>query len=88
MINDFKVQTTNFLVSLHKLSVKQLVYLPFNSGIHFQLLTLAKLFLEVELMCIGADFRFEVPGQSSVVLIGGGRGQWVGAPWRVRSTSL
>ena len=28
--------------------------------------------------CIGADFRFEVPGQSSVGLIGGGRGQWLG----------
>ena len=27
---------------------------------------------------IGADFRFEVPGQSSVGLIGGGRGQWSG----------
>ena len=27
---------------------------------------------------IGADFRFEVPGQSSVGLIGGGRGQWLG----------
>jgi len=27
---------------------------------------------------IGADFRFEVPGQSSVELIGGGRGQWLG----------
>jgi len=27
---------------------------------------------------IGADFRFEVPGQSSVGLIGGGRGQWFG----------
>ena len=26
----------------------------------------------------GADFRFEVPGQSSVGLIGGGRGQWLG----------
>ena len=26
---------------------------------------------------IGADFRFEVPGQSSVGLIGGGRGQWL-----------
>ena len=37
---------------------------------------------------IGADFRSEVPGQSSVGLIGGGRGQWLGAPWRVRSTSL
>ena len=37
---------------------------------------------------IGADFRFEVPGQSSVGLICGGRGQWLGAPWRVRSTSL
>jgi len=29
-------------------------------------------------MAIGADFRFEVPGQSSVGLIGGGRGQWLG----------
>jgi len=29
-------------------------------------------------VCIGADFRFEVPGQSSVGLIGGGRGQWLG----------
>ena len=28
-------------------------------------------------MNIGADFRFEVPGQSSVGLIGGGRGQWL-----------
>ena len=27
---------------------------------------------------IGADFRFEVPGQSSVGLIGGGRGRWLG----------
>jgi len=27
---------------------------------------------------IGADFRFEVPEQSSVGLIGGGRGQWLG----------
>jgi len=27
---------------------------------------------------IGGDFRFEVPGQSSVGLIGGGRGQWLG----------
>ena len=27
---------------------------------------------------IGADFRFEAPGQSSVGLIGGGRGQWLG----------
>ena len=27
---------------------------------------------------IGADFRFEVPGQSSVGLIGGRRGQWLG----------
>ena len=27
---------------------------------------------------IGADCRFEVPGQSSVGLIGGGRGQWLG----------
>ena len=27
---------------------------------------------------MGADFRFEVPGQSSVGLIGGGRGQWLG----------
>jgi len=27
---------------------------------------------------IGADFRFEVPGQSSVGLIGSGRGQWLG----------
>jgi len=27
---------------------------------------------------IGADFRFEVPGQCSVGLIGGGRGQWLG----------
>jgi len=27
---------------------------------------------------IGADFRFEVPGQSSVGLTGGGRGQWLG----------
>jgi len=26
---------------------------------------------------IGADFRFEVPEQSSVGLIGGGRGQWL-----------
>jgi len=26
---------------------------------------------------IGADFWFEVPGQSSVELIGGGRGQWL-----------
>jgi len=30
------------------------------------------------LYSIGADFRFEVPGQSSVGLIGGGRGQWLG----------
>ena len=30
-----------------------------------------------EVACIGADFRFEVPGQSSVGLIGGGRGQWL-----------
>jgi len=38
---------------------------------------------------IGADFRFEVPWQSSVALIGGGRDQWLGgAPWRVQSTSL
>ena len=29
-------------------------------------------------MAIGADFRFEVPGQSSVGLIGGGRGQCLG----------
>ena len=29
-------------------------------------------------LSIGADFRFEVPGQSSVGLIGGGRGQWLG----------
>ena len=29
-------------------------------------------------MYIGADFRFEVPGQSSVRLIGGGKGQWLG----------
>jgi len=27
---------------------------------------------------IGADFQFEVAGQSSVGLIGGGRGQWLG----------
>ena len=27
---------------------------------------------------IGADFRFEVPGQSPVGLIGSGRGQWLG----------
>ena len=27
---------------------------------------------------IGADFRFAVPGQSSVGLICGGRGQWLG----------
>jgi len=27
---------------------------------------------------IGADFQFEVPGQSSVGLIGGRRGQWLG----------
>ena len=27
---------------------------------------------------IAADFRFEVPGQSSVGLIGGGRDQWLG----------
>ena len=27
-------------------------------------------------------------GESSVGLIGGGRGQWLGEPWRVRSTSL
>ena len=27
---------------------------------------------------IGADFRFEVPGQSLVELIGGGSGQWLG----------
>jgi len=27
---------------------------------------------------IGADIRFEVPGQSSVGLIGGERGQWLG----------
>jgi len=27
---------------------------------------------------IGADFRFEVPGQSSVGFIGGGRGRWLG----------
>ena len=27
---------------------------------------------------IGADFRFEVPGQSSVGLISCGRGQWLG----------
>ena len=40
-------------------------------------------------MVIGSDFRFEVPGQSSVGLIGGGRGQWLGgAPWQVQSTSL
>ena len=32
-----------------------------------------------EMICfIGADFRFEVAGQSSVGLIGGGRGQWLG----------
>ena len=30
------------------------------------------------LLDIGADFRFEVPGQSSVGLIGGGSGQWLG----------
>jgi len=30
------------------------------------------------LVNIGADFRFEVPGQSSVGLIGGGRGHWLG----------
>jgi len=38
---------------------------------------------------IGADFRFEVPGQSSVGLIGGGRGQWsMGrAPSRVQGQS-
>jgi len=35
--------------------------------------------LEKEIMQgIGADFRFEVPGQSSVGLIGGERGQWLG----------
>ena len=27
---------------------------------------------------IGADFRSEVPGQSSFGLVGGGRGQWLG----------
>jgi len=27
---------------------------------------------------LGTDFRFEVPGQSSVGLISGGRGQWLG----------
>ena len=27
---------------------------------------------------IGADFRLEAPGQSSVGLIGGGRGHWLG----------
>jgi len=27
---------------------------------------------------IGADFRFQVPEQSSVGLIGSGRGQWLG----------
>ena len=32
---------------------------------------------------IGADFRFEVPGQSSVGLIGGGMGQWLGGGTRV-----
>jgi len=30
------------------------------------------------LYSIGADFRFEVPEQSSVGLIGGGRSQWLG----------
>ena len=29
------------------------------------------------MISIGADFRFEVPGQSSVGLIGGRRGQWL-----------
>ena len=29
-------------------------------------------------LSIGADFWFEVPEQSSVGLIGGGRGQWLG----------
>ena len=38
---------------------------------------------------IGADFRFEVPGQSSVGLIAAeGVSGWGGAPWRVWSTSL
>jgi len=45
--------------------------------------------LKLVVTCIGADFRFEVPGQSSVGLIGARKGPVIrGAPWRVRSTSL
>jgi len=36
-------------------------------------------FIICAILTIGADFRFEVLGQSSVELIGGGRGQWCGA---------
>ena len=35
-------------------------------------------FIICAILTIGADFRFEVLGQSSVELIGGGRGQWLG----------
>ena len=35
-------------------------------------------FVICAILTIGADFRFEVLGQSSVELIGGGRGQWLG----------
>jgi len=33
---------------------------------------------QISMPAIGADFWFEVPGQSSVRLIGGRRGQWLG----------
>jgi len=41
-------------------------------------LSVLPFFLTLMRLRIGADFRFEVPGQSSVGLIGGGRGQWLG----------
>ena len=34
--------------------------------------------MKKSIVYIGAGFRFEVPGQSSVGLICGGRGQWLG----------
>ena len=43
-----------------------------------ELLSVFFLYVILNVPIIGADFRFEVPGQSSVGLISGGRGQWLG----------
>jgi len=72
MASSFALKQTNLPACLCRAVVPELYF----ENLHVSIIIFT--FHPTCLPVIGADFRFEVPGQSSVGLISGGRGQWLG----------